>query len=141
MGVGRDQSLSRKEIQSSLWPTTIQGEGRAFQWGFFIANDVEPPQTTVFQHRVVLPPEKRDPKISAEADARLQPKLDVLEGHLSANKYFGIDRWDLADFMVASVTFGLAGMKYDMAKYPKLGAWLSESLERSGAKEAMKYRA
>jgi glutathione S-transferase len=132
--------LARK-YKSPLWPATVQGEGRALQWAFFIANDVEPPMTTVFQNNFVFPPEKRDAAMSAEADTRLQPKLDVLEKHLAANKFFGNDRWDLSDFMVASVTYSLSIMNYDMAKYPKFAAWLRDCLERPGAKEAMKYRA
>ena len=74
-------------------------------------------------------------------DKQLQPKLAVLEGHLAANKYFGIDKWDMADFMVASVTFTLNSMKYDLTKYPKFAAWLAASLDRPRAREAMKYRA
>ena len=132
--------LARK-YKSPLLPATIQGEGRALQWAFFIANDVEPPMTTVFQNRFVFPPEKRDAAMATEADTRLQPKLDVLEKHLAANKFFGIDRWDLSDFMVASVTYSLTIMNYDMAKYPKFAAWLRDTMERPGAKEAMKYRA
>jgi len=46
----------------------------------------------------------------------------------------------LADFMVASVTFTLNTMKYDLSKYPKFAAWLAASLERPGSKVAMKYR-
>jgi glutathione S-transferase len=129
-----------KKYKSSLWPDTVQGEGRALQWGFFIANDVESPMTTVFQNRFVFPPERRDAALAGAADKQLQPKLAVLEGHLAANEYFGIDKWDMADFMVASVMFSLTTMKYDLAKYPKFAAWLAASLERPGSRTAMKYR-
>jgi glutathione S-transferase len=130
-----------EKYNSPLWPTTPEGKGRALQWGFFIANDVEQPMTTIFQNRVVFPPEKRDEALVAKADAQLRPKLDVLESHLANNRYFGIDRWDMSDFMVASVTFSLAAMKYDLSKYPKFAAWLAASLDRPTSKEAMKYRA
>ena len=129
-----------EKYKSPLWPNTMQGKGRALQWGFFIANDVEPPMTTVFQHRFVFPAERRDAAVAAEAEKSLLPKLDVLDKHLAANRYFGIERWDMADFMVASVTYSLSMMNYDLSKFPKFSAWLGASLERSGAKEAMKYR-
>ena len=130
-----------KKYKSPLWPDTPQGEGRAYQWGFFISNDIEQPMTTVFQHRILIPPERRDVALADANDKQLQPKLAVLEGHLAANKYFGIDKWDMADFMVASVTFTLNSMKYDLTKYPKFAAWLAASLDRPRAREAMKYRA
>jgi glutathione S-transferase len=130
-----------EKYKSPLWTQTTQGKGRALQWGFFIANDVEPPMTTVFQNRFVFPPERRDAAVAAEADGRLRPKLAVLDTHLAANRFFGIDRWDMADFMVASVTFSLTAMNYDLSKFPKFSAWLKASLDRPGAKDAMKYRA
>ena len=123
-----------KKYKSPLWPDTPQGEGRAYQWGFFISNDVEQPMTTVFQHRILIPPERRDVALADACDKQLQPKLAVLEGHLAANKYFGIDKWDLADFMVASVTFTFNSMKYDLTKYPKFAAWLAASLDRPARK-------
>jgi glutathione S-transferase len=129
-----------KKYRSPLWPGTPEGEGRALQWAFFIANDVEQPMTTVFQNRVVFPPEKRDAAMAAEAEKRLLPKLQVLEDHLTAARYFGDNRWDMSDFMVASVTFTLDAMKFDLSPFPKFAAWLKASLERSGAKEAMKLR-
>jgi len=129
-----------KKYKSPLWPATIQGEGRALQWGFFIANDVEPPMTTLFQHSFVFPPEKRNPAVAAEAEKALRPKLKVLEDHLATNKFFGGDRWDLSDFMVASVTYSLAVMKFDFAQFPKFGAWLAATQERPGFKEAYKLR-
>ena len=122
--------LARK-YRSPLLPRTVQGEGQALQWAFFIANDVEPPMTAVFQHRFVFPPEKRDPAIAAEADQRLRPKLEILDRHLARNRFFGGDQWDLADFMVASVTYSLAIMNYDLSSFPQLASWLTASLRTS----------
>ena len=130
-----------KKYKSTLWPATPEGEGRALQWAFFIANDVEQPMTTVFQNRFVFPPERRDAALAASAEKHLLPKLKVLDDHLATVRYFGGDRWDLADFMVASVVFSLDAMKFDLSAFPKFAAWLKASLERPGAKEAMKLRA
>src|SRR5262245_3199662 len=84
------------KYKSPLLPSTPQGEGRAMQWAFYIANDVEQPMTTVFQHSFVFPPEKRDAKVAAAAEAVLRPKLKVIEDHLAKAKFFGGDRWDLS---------------------------------------------
>ena len=129
-----------EKYKSPLWPTDMQGKGRAYQWAFFIANDVEPHMITVMQHRVVFPPEKRDGKLADDADARLQPRLKALDDHLSKNKYFDLEKWGLADFMVASVCYSFTVMKYDLAKYPSFQKWLTASIERPKAKEARALR-
>jgi glutathione S-transferase len=129
-----------EKYRSPLWPADIQGKGRMYQWAFFIANDVEPHMITVMQHRALFPPEKRNAALADESDAKLQPKLKVLDEHLSRNRYFGVERWDMADFMVASVTFSFTAIKYDLSKYPNFQRWLMASLERPKAKEAIALR-
>jgi glutathione S-transferase len=130
--------LARK-YKSPLWPATLQGEGRMLQWAFFIANDIEQAMVLVFQQRQ-MPAEKRNAAIEAENDAKIQDRFKVLEDHLAANRFFGSERWDMADFMVASVLFTLTGIKYDLSRWPKLDAWLKDSLDRPAAREAIKLR-
>ncbi len=129
-----------EKYKSALFPATPQGRGRMLQWAFFTANDVEPPMITMFQNRVLFPPEKRNAALADTAEAQLLAKLAILEGHLSKHPHFGGDTWDMADFMVASVVYTLTAIKYDLAKFPKLNAWLMASIERPAAKEARKLR-
>ena len=129
-----------EKYRSPLWPADMKGKGRMLQWALFIANDVEPNMVTVMQHRVMFPPEKRNVALADEADARLQPRLKVLDEHLAKNKFFGGDKWDMADFMVASVCYSFTVMKYDLSKYPHFDKWLRASLERPKAKEARALR-
>lgn len=129
-----------EKYKSPLYPTDLKGKARMLQWAFYIANDVEPSMITVMQHRVMFPPDKRDPALADEHDATLQPKLRILEEQLAKTKFFGGDRWDMADFMVASVLYSFTVMKYDLSKYPHLQKWLMDSVERPAAKEARKLR-
>ncbi len=129
-----------EKYKCALFPATTQGRGRMLQWAFYIANDVEPPMIEMFRHRVLFPPEKRNAALADAADAQLAGKLKVLDDHLAKSAYFGGDRWDMADFMVASVLYTLTPLKYDLSKYPKFGAWLKASIERPAAKEARKLR-
>jgi glutathione S-transferase len=129
-----------EKYRSPLWPADLKGKGRMLQWAFFIANDVEANMVTVMQHRVMFPPEKRNPQLADDADAKLQPKLAVLNNHLSTREYFGETRWDMADFMVASVCYSFFAMKYDLARYPHFQKWLMASVERPKAKEARALR-
>ena len=126
--------------RSPLWPTDLQGRGKTYQWAFFIANDVEPNMITVMQHRVMFAPEKRNAALADDADAKLQPRLKVLDDHLANNRFFGGEMWGMADFMVASVCYSFFAMKYDLGKYPHLREWLMASIERPKAKEARALR-
>jgi len=129
-----------EKYKCALYPSTPQGRGRMLQWAFYTANDVEPPMITMFQHRVLFPAEKRDAALADAAEAQLVGKLKLLNEHLTKHAYFGGDKWDMADFMVASVVYTLAAIKYDLSKYPKFNAWLMASIERPAAKEARKLR-
>ena len=129
-----------EKYKSPLWPPDLKGKGRAYQWAFFVANDVEPHIITVMQNRITFAPEKRNPELADEADAKLQPRLKVLDDFLAAHKFFDIDRWGLADFMVASVCYSFFAMKYDLGKYPHFQKWLMASLERPKTKEARALR-
>ncbi len=129
-----------EKYKSPLFPSTPQGRGRMLQWAFYIANDVEQPIVTMFQHRMLFPAEKRNPALADAAEETLLGKLKLLEDHLAKNKYFGGEQWDMADFMVASVAYTLTAIKYDLAKYPNFQKWLMASIERPAAKEARKLR-
>ncbi len=129
-----------EKYRSPLWPKDLQGKGRAYQWAFFIANDVEPHMITVMQNRVLFAPEKRNPALAEAADEKLQPRLKVLDDFLRKNAFFDIDRWGLADFMVASVCYSFFAMKYDLSRYPSFQKWLMASIERPRAKEARALR-
>lgn len=129
-----------EKYRSPLWPKDMQGKGRAYQWAFFIANDVEPHMITVMQNRVLFAPEKRNPALADAADEKLQPRLKVLDDFLRKNAFFDIERWGLADFMVASVCYSFTVMKYDLSKFPHFRKWLMASIERPRAKEARALR-
>jgi glutathione S-transferase len=129
-----------EKYNSPLWPATPQARGRMQQWAFFIANDVETHMVTVMQHRVMFPPEKRNAALADASDAALQPRLKVLDEYLAKHNFFGDSKWDMADFMVASVCYTFFAIKYDLSKYPHFAVWLNASVERPQAKEARKLR-
>lgn len=129
-----------EKYASPLWPKTMQGKARMLQWAFYTSNDIEPNMIAVMQHRVMFPPERRDPAVADAADARLQPGLKILDDQLARTKFFGDGRWDMADFMVASVCYSLFVIKYDLSKYPNFQKWLLDSVERPAAKEARALR-
>jgi len=74
------------------------------------------------------------------SQAKLQPSLEILENHLTKNRFFGGDSWDMADFMVASVCYTFFVMNYDPSKVPAFQKWLLEGLERPMAREVRALR-
>jgi glutathione S-transferase len=129
-----------QKYRSPLYPEDAQGVGRALQWAFFATNDIEPPMITLYQHRVVLPGHERNPALADDCERRLLDKLAVVEGQLARTPYVGGKRWNLSDFMVASVLYTLHTMKPDLSRLPRLETWLEESVERPAAREARKLR-
>ena len=125
---------------SPLFPVTPEAKGRMLQWAFYIANDVEPPLITVLRNRVVFPPEQRDPTLADEAERTLHLKFCILEQQLKRSRFFAGETWGMADLMVACVLYILTRLNIDMSAYPKLAAWLAESIERPAAREARKLR-
>jgi len=127
-----------EKYKSPLWPSDVQGKARAYQWAFFIANDVEPPMITLQRHRHLLPPEQRNEKLGRQ---QVLPKMQVLEDHLAKHGFFSGAAWGLADFMVASVCYSMWINKFPLLeKFPKFKAWLTASVERPAAKEARRLR-
>jgi glutathione S-transferase len=131
--------LARK-YRTPLWPSTVEAEGRMLQWAFFLASDVEPPLTTLYEHRFGLPRDKRNAALADDCERRLLDKLGVLERQLRRTSYFGGIRWDLSDFVIASPLYTVYAMKLDLHQVPKVDRWLTTSVQRPSAREAIRLR-
>jgi glutathione S-transferase len=129
-----------EKYKNSLYPATPEGRGRMLQWTFFVANDVEPALITLFRNRIFFPPEKRSETLADQAEETLRTSLAILEQQLTKTPFFGGDRWDMADFMVACVLYVLTRLRLDLTPYPKLHAWLIASINRPAALVARKLR-
>ncbi len=127
-----------QKYPNRLWPTTPEAQGRMLQWSFFVAREVERLVTTLHRHRFGLPREERNAALADDCERRLLGSLRLLEEQLSRSDYFGGVRWDLSDFMVASVLYTVYAMRLDLHQLPKLDRWLTRSVQRPGAREAIK---
>jgi glutathione S-transferase len=81
---------------------------------------------------------ERDLGRSGRSDAPDQ--VAILEQQLAKTPFFGGDRWDMADFMVACVLYTVTRLKLDLAAFPRLDAWLIASINRPAAQVARKLR-
>ena len=120
--------LARK-YDKGLWPKTVEGEAKAYQWSIWAMTELEEPLLTVLMNRAFLPEDQRDAKKAADAAERFKTPLNVLEGQLTGDWLAGKE-FSVADLNVASVLgwANLGGLELT----PKAQAWLGRCTQRPG---------
>jgi glutathione S-transferase len=131
--------LAKKHSLGRLYPATLEGEAKAWQWSLWAANEVERAVNIWSLHAVRLPPEDRDPQTLAQTLAILAPPFRVLDGALGGTPYLLGNDFTVADLNVAAVTSRAIGM--DLATTPRLADWLRRCHDRPAARAAVKLRA
>jgi glutathione S-transferase len=122
-----------------LYPTTLEGEARAWQWSLWSVQEVDRGVNIWSLHAVRLPPEDRDPQRLAEALKVIEAPFRVLDGALAGCSYLLGNDFTVADLNVAAVISRAIDM--DLAAAPRLGDWLRRCLERPAARDARALRA
>jgi len=122
--------LARK-YDKGLWPKTIDGEAKAYQWSIWAMTELEEPLLTVLMNRAFLPEAQRDAKKADEAAERFKTPLAVLEGQL-AGDYLGGKDFTVADLNVAAVLGWAPLGGLDLGIAPKSQAWLGRCTARPG---------
>ena len=79
-----------------LYPTTLEGEAKAWQWSLWSVQEVDRGVNIWSLHAVRLPPEDRDPQRLAEALKVLAPPFKVLDGALDGRSYLLGDAFTVA---------------------------------------------
>jgi glutathione S-transferase len=120
--------LARK-YDKGLWPKTIEGEAKAYQWSVWAMTELEEPLLAVLLNRTFLPEDQRDPKKAEDGAERFKTPLAVLEGQLTGDWLAGRD-FTVADLNVAAVIgwASLGGVELS----PKVQAWLGRCTSRPG---------
>ena len=130
--------LAKKHSSGRLYPATLEGEAKAWQWSLWAMNEVERGVNVWSLHAVRLPPEDRDARKLADALAILAPPFDVLDATFADRPYLLGSDFTVADLNVAAVIGRTIDM--DHASTPQLGAWFRRCLERPAAREARRLR-
>ena len=121
-----------------LYPTTLEGEAKAWQWSLWSVQEVDRGVNIWSLHAVRLPPEDRDPQRLAEALKVVEPPFKVLDATLAARPYLLGDDFTVADLNVAAVISRAIDM--DMFATPRVGDWLKRCLHRPAARAARALR-
>ena len=127
--------LAKKHSTGKLYPGTLQGEAKAWQWTSWALNEVDRGVNIWSLHAVRLPQAERDAAKRDEALKVVASPFKVLDAALANHPYLLGDDFTVADLNVAAVISRAGDM--DLAAVPNLKAWLSRCLERPAARKAL----
>jgi glutathione S-transferase len=122
-----------------LYPTTLEGEAKAWQWSLWAVQEVDRGVNIWSLHAIRLPPEDRDAARREEALRVIAPPFGVLERTLADRPYLLGEEFTVADLNVAAVISRAIDM--DLSATPRLGDWLRRCLDRPAARAALALRA
>jgi glutathione S-transferase len=127
--------LAKKHSAGKLYPGTLEGEARAWQWSFWAIAEVDRGVNIWSLHAVRLPPNERDAALRDEALKVIAAPFAVLDTALSKTPYLLGSNFTVADLNVAAVVSRAIDM--DLSATPNLKAWLTRCLDRPAAQAAL----
>ena len=127
--------LAKKHSNGTLYPSSLEGEAKAWQWSLWALTEVDRGVNIWSLHAVRLPPEEQDAGKRAEALAVLAAPFKVLDGAVKDRPYLLGGEFTVADLNVSAVISRAVDM--DLSAWPHLNAWLLRCLERPAAREAL----
>jgi glutathione S-transferase len=123
-----------KKYGGPLTAASLKEDAAITQWSFWAAKEVEDLLITILVNRMMLPEAERNPVAADTAERQLQKSLAVLEGALAGRDYLVGNRFTVADLNVSIVMSLINRLALDIARTPKVRAWLDRCLTRPAAK-------
>jgi len=127
--------LAKKHANGTLYPGTLEGEARAWQWTMWALTEVDRGVNIWSLHAVRLPPAERDVAKRDEALRVLAAPFRVLDAAVARHPYLLGNEFTVADLNVAAVISRAVDM--DLSAVPNLAAWLTRCLDRPAARKAL----
>jgi glutathione S-transferase len=131
--------LAKKHSTGRLYPGTLEGEAKAWQWSFWAIAEVDRGVNIWSLHAVRLPPDERSAALREEALKVIAAPFKVLDAAVSQQPYLLGGTFTVADLNVAAVICRAIDM--DLSAWPHLSAWLTRCLDRPAAREALALKA
>jgi len=129
--------LAKKHANGRLYPATLEGEARTWQWSMWALNEVDRGVNIWSLHAVRLPADERDAGKRDEA-LRVVRAVRVLDAGGDQAAYLLGDEFTVADLNVAAVIS--RAIEMDLSAVPNLKAWLTRCLARPAAQKALRSR-
>jgi glutathione S-transferase len=127
--------LAKKYSNGKLYPGSLEGEARAWQWSLWAVTEVDRGVNIWSLHAVRLPPAERDNVLREEALKVIASPFKVLDAAVAQQPYLLGNEFTVADLNVAAVISRAVDM--DLSAWPHLKAWLTRCLDRPAARDAL----
>jgi glutathione S-transferase len=127
--------LAKKHSSGKLYPATLEGEARAWQWSLWAVTEVDRGVNIWSLHAVRLPPQERNAALREEALKVIASPFKVLDAAVAREPYLLGKDFTVADLNVAAVISRAVDM--DLSAWPHLKDWLVRCLDRPAAREAL----
>ncbi len=127
-----------KKHRSVLCPADPKLEALALQWSLWETDRLDRQIVEYVRHTQSLPEAERKPEFAAAAWKDVVPALDVLETALTNSQWLAGPQFSVAYLNVASALY--RALSVDLAKWPRVQAWLNTCWERPAAKQARAMR-
>ena len=132
--------LTEKYGKDGFWPATVEARGRTNQWSFWAMTEAEPHLVAIMMKRMFAPPDQRDEKAAANAEAALKAPFKVLDDYLQGREHLVGNQFTIADLNVASVLSLAHLVQLDTSATPTANAFLQKSLARPANQKASKMK-
>ena len=127
-----------KKHKSALYPADLKSEALALQWSLWETDRLDRQIVDYQRHSSQLPAAERKPELAEKAWSECVPAFDVLEAALTKSKWLGGAEFSITDLNVASALY--RALTIDLAKWPRVQAWLNACWERPAAKKTRAMR-
>ena len=127
-----------KKHKSPLYPSDPKHEALALQWSLWETDRLDRQLVNYVRHSQELPEAERKPDLAEAAWKEIVPAFDALEAALAKSEWLAGPAFSVADLNVASALY--RALVVDLAKWPRLKAWLHRCWERPPAKKARAMR-
>jgi glutathione S-transferase len=127
--------LAKKHSSGKLYPGTLEGEARAWQWSLWAVTEVDRGVNIWSLHAVRLPPAERNGALRNEALKVIASPFKVLDAAVAQQPYLLGSEFTVADLNVAAVISRAVDM--DLSAWPHLKTWLTRCLNRPAALDAL----
>ena len=127
-----------KKHKSPLFPADPKHEALVLQWSLWETDRLDRQIVNYCRHTKDLPEAERKPEVAKASWEEMVPAFDALEAALKKSEWLAGPAFSVGDLNVAAALF--RALTLDLAKWPKLNAWLRRCWERPAAKKAKAMR-